>query len=438
MCGEPPFLGGNSHHGARCVPHNSARRHADSGVVEESFVFGADHEQTGFEISGETKDLLIDASTGSQVAYFAAERFLSRDPGAQIRNPVVFFLHVKNSETPVQAFRKAGSMFKSFPRYLRVVHCRDYIRQRPAAILGSYGQHLDPGRMQHVPGDGADREAAKAGVALRSHDDQTGIERARNSGNSVPGVALLNADFRHLILSNVIAGKLRERISGVVKRATKLRLDLRGGARGQIRRSLEPHGMHRHHRASATAAEERRQAKRLGGQLAEVHRAENCGHLFQQMQLGGRGDIPSPLVSGCIWLSRMELTAEHLGDSKFAVITRGHRVICDQPPDNGGEDAGMSPPEFLLASLAACAGYYAAQYLKTRNLPAEGLAVRVEADKELKPARLASFRIDVTTPDLDERHSEGVLRAVKACLIHNTLLAATNIEVALIPAHVSV
>jgi uncharacterized OsmC-like protein len=82
----------------------------------------------------------------------------------------------------------------------------------------------------------------------------------------------------------------------------------------------------------------------------------------------------------------------------------------------------MTPSEFLLAALGTCAGYYAAEYLKTRDIAADGLAVRVEAEKAANPARLSSFHIDVTTPQLDARHQEGVLRAVKKYLIHNTLL----------------
>jgi uncharacterized OsmC-like protein len=125
----------------------------------------------------------------------------------------------------------------------------------------------------------------------------------------------------------------------------------------------------------------------------------------------------------------MEVTAEFLGDSRFEVQARGHRVFCDQPADNGGSDTGMTPPEFLLASLATCAAYYAAQYLKARKLPAEDLKVRVSAEKAQQPARLGWFRIEVMTPGLDERHQAGILRAAKACLIHNTLLGQPNIEV---------
>jgi uncharacterized OsmC-like protein len=125
----------------------------------------------------------------------------------------------------------------------------------------------------------------------------------------------------------------------------------------------------------------------------------------------------------------MEVSVRYLGETKFEVAARGHRVICDQPIDNGGADEGMSPPEFLLASLATCAGYYATQYMKTRGLPAEDLKVRVAAQKAAQPARLASFEIEVTALGLDERHQAGILRAVKACLIHNTLLGAPSIEV---------
>ena len=103
-------------------------------------------------------------------------------------------------------------------------------------------------------------------------------------------------------------------------------------------------------------------------------------------------------------------------------------MICDQPPANGGADQGMTPPELLLSALGACGAHYAAQYLKTRNLPTDGLEVTVHAEKILKPARLAQFRIEVTVPNLDPEHEAGMLHAVKACLIHNTLLNAPSIE----------
>lgn len=124
----------------------------------------------------------------------------------------------------------------------------------------------------------------------------------------------------------------------------------------------------------------------------------------------------------------MEITVKHLGNVKFEATARGHRLVCDQPPENGGEDAGMTPPEFLLAALGTCAGFYAAQYLKARSLACPDLEIKVSAEKASPPARLASFRIEVFAPALDAKHEAGLLRAVQKCLIHNTLLHTPAVE----------
>ena len=128
----------------------------------------------------------------------------------------------------------------------------------------------------------------------------------------------------------------------------------------------------------------------------------------------------------------MKATVRYLDGVKFEVTARGHRVLCDQPPESNGADTGMTPPEFLLASLGTCAGFYAAEYLRARSLPAAGLMVHVEADKVQQPARLDGFRIEVDIPHgMDARHEAGILRAVKSCLIHNTLLHSPRIDVTL-------
>ena len=124
----------------------------------------------------------------------------------------------------------------------------------------------------------------------------------------------------------------------------------------------------------------------------------------------------------------MEVVAERLNDSKFEIAARGHRVIADQPLDNGGEDQGMTPPEFLLGSLASCVGYYAAQYLKARHLEVEGLRVVVRAEKQKPPARLARFEVEIDAPGLDERHVAGIQRASEACLIHHTLTGMPEVK----------
>ena len=127
----------------------------------------------------------------------------------------------------------------------------------------------------------------------------------------------------------------------------------------------------------------------------------------------------------------MEVTVEHLGAVQFEIKARQHTIACDQPPENGGFDEGMTPPELLLASLASCVGFYAAQYLRKFKLASEGTHVRVTADKVKEPvARIDNFRIELETPvDLSDQHRAGVERAVHHCLIHNTLLQPPKIAI---------
>jgi uncharacterized OsmC-like protein len=117
---------------------------------------------------------------------------------------------------------------------------------------------------------------------------------------------------------------------------------------------------------------------------------------------------------------------------KFLVQARTHTITCDQPPENGGTDAGMTPPEFLLASLGACADFYAAEYLRTRNLAHSGVEVSVEAEKLKAPARLGNFRIRIDNPIcLTAEQREGLMRSVEYCLVKNTLLNPPQIEISL-------
>jgi uncharacterized OsmC-like protein len=126
----------------------------------------------------------------------------------------------------------------------------------------------------------------------------------------------------------------------------------------------------------------------------------------------------------------MEVTVKHLDHVKFAVQARSHTVICDQPAENNGEDAGMTPPEFLLASLGSCAAYYAVEYLGTRNLAQSGVQVTVTAEKLKQPARLGNFQIRVVCPvPLTEEQMMGMTRSVHHCLVHNTLLSIPEIAI---------
>jgi uncharacterized OsmC-like protein len=56
----------------------------------------------------------------------------------------------------------------------------------------------------------------------------------------------------------------------------------------------------------------------------------------------------------------------------------------------------------------------------------------VTAEKLKQPARVGNFRIHVVCPvSLSEEQTEGLMRSVHHCLIHNTLLTPPEIKIEL-------
>jgi putative redox protein len=125
----------------------------------------------------------------------------------------------------------------------------------------------------------------------------------------------------------------------------------------------------------------------------------------------------------------MEIKVRCLGGPKFEMTARHHRATVDQPLENDGTDTAMTPPELFLSALGACAAYYAEEYLRARALPDDGLELHLSASKGDRPARITHLRIEVVAPGLTQRHRSGLLRAVDACLLKNTLNHPPEVEV---------
>jgi uncharacterized OsmC-like protein len=125
----------------------------------------------------------------------------------------------------------------------------------------------------------------------------------------------------------------------------------------------------------------------------------------------------------------MLVNVSYKSNLQFKASARGHDILGDQPLENGGDNQGMTPSEWLLASIGSCVGFYALKYFQTRGLDATGLNIDVSAEKTTEtPARLDNFTIHLSLPiALDAHHQKGLEAAVKSCLIHNTLTHSPKI-----------
>jgi len=124
----------------------------------------------------------------------------------------------------------------------------------------------------------------------------------------------------------------------------------------------------------------------------------------------------------------VELTVVSLGGDRHRITVRGHEIVVDQPVDSGGEDAGPTPTDLFVASLASCVAHYARRGLGAGG---EGPTVRCTwRMSETPPWRVAAIAIDVRLPaSTTDARLEAVRRAISHCTVHNTLRSAPAITV---------
>jgi uncharacterized OsmC-like protein len=118
---------------------------------------------------------------------------------------------------------------------------------------------------------------------------------------------------------------------------------------------------------------------------------------------------------------------------KFQAECRSHNVIVDQPIEDGGTDAGMSPVELLVASLGTCIGYYITVFCQRHEIPTDGLKVELAWEFAEDPHRIGSIEARIKLPaKLDEKKKAGLLRMVRGCTVHNTLESKPETKIILV------
>src|SRR5215217_843850 len=127
------------------------------------------------------------------------------------------------------------------------------------------------------------------------------------------------------------------------------------------------------------------------------------------------------------------LSVAHQGGDRFELGVRGHRLTCDQPLADGGDDQGPTPTELFVGSLAACVGFYARRFLARHDLEAAGL--RVEADFTMspdRPARVDTITLRLLVPGpLEPNRRRALLAVVDHCTVHNSIRTPPEVRVTL-------
>jgi putative redox protein len=117
----------------------------------------------------------------------------------------------------------------------------------------------------------------------------------------------------------------------------------------------------------------------------------------------------------------MKATATRTGTYKHVVQVRQHRLLADEPTDEGGEDTAPSPQELLAASLASCTAITMEMYAQRKGWDIGG----VEVEAQYTPAERGCptrFSLTLRLPsDLSEEQVERLRVIAAKCPVHRTL-----------------
>ena len=102
---------------------------------------------------------------------------------------------------------------------------------------------------------------------------------------------------------------------------------------------------------------------------------------------------------------------------------REHRLIADEPQDNGGTDKGPDPPELLAASLASCTAITIEMYADRKEWDLGQVEIAVDYTKGTTDTA-PKFVVKISIPaQLDDDQRERLLVIAHKCPVHRTLLA---------------
>ena len=140
-------------------------------------------------------------------------------------------------------------------------------------------------------------------------------------------------------------------------------------------------------------------------------------------RIGTRGaDDVGRCTKGFCEEGNMKLTATYHGGTRYDITSGSHRVVTDQPIEDGGQGAGMSPVELFAGSLASCVGYFVGRYCDRHQIPTKGLSVEADWTMAEHPHRVGQITLAIHLPNrVTAEQNERLLKVAHGCTVHQSL-----------------
>jgi uncharacterized OsmC-like protein len=128
----------------------------------------------------------------------------------------------------------------------------------------------------------------------------------------------------------------------------------------------------------------------------------------------------------------MKMTVTYQGGTRFDISGRGHAIVADQPVEDGGQDAGMSPVELFIGSLASCVAYFVGRYCARHKIACEGFTVEADWSYAEQPHRVGAVGMRINLPtSLTLEQRERLLKVAHGCTVHQSLNVPPSVQIML-------
>lgn len=130
----------------------------------------------------------------------------------------------------------------------------------------------------------------------------------------------------------------------------------------------------------------------------------------------------------------MKLTVSYRGGMRHDIVSGSHRVITDQPVEDGGKDTGLSPVELFVGSVASCVAYFVGRFCMRHGISQDGLSVEAGWAMAENPHRVGRIELAIhlphrVTPEMKER----LLKVAHGCTVHQSLMVPPTVDIKLRP-----
>ncbi len=118
------------------------------------------------------------------------------------------------------------------------------------------------------------------------------------------------------------------------------------------------------------------------------------------------------------------------GGKKVDIKVGDFTINTDQSIKRGGEASAPEPFDLFLASMAACAGIFALGFCHSRDIPAEGMRMEMDWEREDKPPHAGKVTYRLTLPHgFPDKYRGSIVKAIDLCTVKHYIHNAPEFRI---------